>query len=419
MQSTQNNSKCADSEANVPPQSDIDTKMAVVEMPIGDIKPYEKNPRKNDHAVDAVAASIKEFGWRVPIVVDENLTILCGHARHKAALKLGLKFVPIHVAVGLTDEQRKAYRLADNKTAELAEWDFGALELELNGITEIDMSAFGFDLGGEKAEAEEDNFEVELPNEPKSKLGDIWLLGRHRLSCGDSTIITDVERLMDGSQADMCLTDPPYGVAYVGGTDDALTIENDAVSKAELKRILTDSFSNANIALRDGGVFYIWHSEVGGVIFRSACEEIGWQIRQCLIWVKNSMVMGRQDYQWKHEPCLYGWKKGGHTWTSDRKQTTILEFDRPTVSKEHPTMKPVKLFDYLICNNTQKGDIVFDPFAGSGTTIIACEQNGRTARCIEIDPKYCDVIVKRWEELTGLTAVLDDRRAGVTDSECR
>ena len=201
---------------------------------------------------------------------------------------------------------------------------------------------------------------------------------------------------------DMLLTDPPYNVEYTGKTKDALTIANDKQNDEQFRAFLTDAFMAAYEAMKPGAVFYIWHADSEGLNFRTACKAAGLEVRQCLIWNKNSMVMGRQDYQWKHEPCLYGWKEGaGHLWASDRKQTTVLNFDRPTRNKEHPTMKPVKLFDYQIQNNTKGGDCVLDLFGGSGTTLIACEQNGRTAYLMELDPKYCDVIIDRWEALTG------------------
>lgn len=206
----------------------------------------------------------------------------------------------------------------------------------------------------------------------------------------------------------MLITDPPYNVDYTGKTKDALKIENDKMDSNTFRQFLCDAFSNADMVMKPGAVFYIWHADSEGYNFRGACEDIGWIIRECLIWVKNSLVMGRQDYHWQHEPCLYGWKKGTHLWANDRKQTTLLRFDRPNKNGEHPTMKPVKLFDYQIRNNTKEGDTVLDIFAGSGTTIIACEQNKRNAFCMELDPKYCDIIIKRWENLTGQKAVLLD-----------
>lgn len=377
--------------------------------PIKSIRPYEKNPRRNDEAVDAVAASIREFGWQQPIVVDKDGVIIAGHTRYKAAKKLKCETVPVVVADDLTEDQVKAYRLADNKTGELAEWDTALLGEELAELADFDMSQFGFDtiLQEEAREAEEDDYEVNPPEEPKAKLGDIYQLGRHRLMCGDSTDAESVYQLCQDGQVDMLLTDPPYGVDYTGKTRDALKIQNDATSDETLRDMLADAFSAANNIMKPGAVFYIWHADSKALVFRIACQMAGWEVRQVLIWVKNTMVMGRQDYQWKHEPCLYGWKDGaGHLWASDRKQTTILNFDRPTKNKEHPTMKPVKLFDYQIQNNTKGGDIVLDLFGGSGTTIVACEQNGRCARVMELDPRYVDVIIDRWEKLTGEKAVL-------------
>tara|TARA_R110000823_G_scaffold68123_1_gene158224 strand:- start:40 stop:780 length:741 start_codon:yes stop_codon:yes gene_type:complete len=227
--------------------------------------------------------------------------------------------------------------------------------------------------------------------------------------CGDSTRIDALEILCQNELVDMWLTDPPYNVAYEGKTKDALTIQNDAMSDEGFRQFLTESYTAADAVMKAGAVFYIWHADSEGYNFRGAAHDSGWQVRQCLIWKKQTMVMGRQDYHWKHEPCLYGWKGGaGHLWATDRKQTTILEFDRPSRSKEHPTMKPVELFEYQMLNNTKGSDKVLDSFAGSGTTAIACEKHGREARLMELDPKYCDVIVKRWQEFTGKKATLVD-----------
>ena len=284
------------------------------------------------------------------------------------------------------------------------------MEEELAGIGELDMSLFGFEPKEmkEPEEITEDDYEEEPPEVPKARVGDIYQLGRHRLMCGDSTDVQAVQKLCQG-QVDLLLTDPPYGVDYTGKTKDALKIQNDAKTDEALRDMLADAFSAANVVMKPGAVFYIWHADSKSLVFRLACQMAGWEVRQVLIWAKNTMVMGRQDYQWKHEPCLYGWKEGaGHLWASDRKQTTLLEFDRPTKNKEHPTMKPVKLFDYQIQNNTKGGDIVLDLFGGSGTTIIACEQDGRCARVMELDPRYVDVIIDRWEKLTGERAVKID-----------
>lgn len=316
--------------------------------------------------------------------------------------------VPCIVADDLTEEQIKAYRLADNKVSEFAEWDFDLLGEELNDILNIDMCEFGFELNFDEEEKEvvEDEFEAELPEEPKAKLGDIYQLGNHRLMCGDSTNIDDVKRLMDNELADILITDPPYNVDYTGGTKEALKIVNDKMDNDNFRCFLVDAFSNANEVMKAGAVFYIWHADSEGYNFRGACFDVGWNVRQCLIWNKNAFVMGRQDYHWKHEPCLYGWKDGAsHLWASDRKQTTVIDFDRPIRNDVHPTMKPIPLFDYQIKNNTKQGDKVLDLFGGSGTTIMACEQNGRVGYVMEYDPKYVDVIINRWENFTGKVAI--------------
>lgn len=382
--------------------------MNITHKTLDELVPYENNPRNNDDAVDYVAESIKEFGFKVPIIIDKNNVIVAGHTRYKASKKLGINEVPCLVADDLTEEQIKAFRLADNKVAEIATWDFEKLDLELSTL-ELDMELFGFESYDdvEVQEAVEDEFDVELPEEPKAKPGDVYQLGEHRLMCGDSTSIDDVEKLMNGNKADMLLTDPPYNVNYEGGTKDKLKIKNDNMDNDSFRQFLVDAFSTADIAMKPGAVFYIWHADSEGYNFRGACYDVGWKVRQCLVWNKNSMVMGRQDYHWKHEPCLYGWKDGAsHLWTSDRKQTTVISFDKPTKNDLHPTMKPIPLFDYQIKNNTNVGDIVLDLFGGSGTTIIACEQNKRVAYTMELDPKYVDVIINRWEEFTGEKAVL-------------
>lgn len=385
--------------------------MNVQQVKIEKVKPYDKNQRKNKAAVDYVANSIKEFGFQQPIVVDKDMVVIEGHTRLKAAKKLKLKEVPVVIADNLTEEQVKAYRLADNKTAEKAEWDFDLLTDELLSLQELDfdMEQFGFDFDfSEDEEAvEDDNWEADVPEEPISKRGDIWVLGRHRLMCGDSTDAADVALLMDGNKADMLLTDPPYNVDYTGKASELETrkIENDKMEDSAFQDFLTSAFENAAENMKAGGVFYIWHADSEGLNFRVACKKAGFQVRQCLIWNKNAMVMGRQDYQWKHEPCLYGWKDGAsHLWASDRKQTTVLEFEKPQKNNLHPTMKPIKLFDYQIKNNTKGDDIVLDLFGGSGTTIMAAEQNGRRGFVMEYDPKFVDVIVDRWEQFTGMKA---------------
>lgn len=373
--------------------------------------PYKNNARTHsDEQIEKIAKSMKEFGFINPILVDGNLNVIAGHGRILGAKKLGMKEVPCLFIEDLTEEQKRAYIIADNRLAEDAGWDKELLKIELEDLKnmnfDITLTGFeleDFDFSMEETEVIEDEFDETVPEEPTSKKGEIYKLGKHFLMCGDSTDINDVEKLMNGVKADMLLTDPPYNVDYEGGT--GLTIQNDNMDDETFREFLRVSFFNANSVMKEGAVFYIWHADSEGYNFRGACHDIGWKVRQCLIWCKNTLVMGRQDYHWKHEPCLYGWKEGAsHLWASDRKQTTVLEFDRPSVSKEHPTMKPVGLFDYLIKNNTNKDDIVLDLFAGSGTSIIACEQNGRIAYSMELDPKYVDVIISRWEKLTGQQA---------------
>ncbi|MGT9528246.1 DNA modification methylase [Enterococcus faecalis] len=376
-----------------------------------DLIPYEKNPRHNEDAITAVAKSIEKFGFKVPIVVDASNVIVNGHKRLKAAKYLGLKEVPTIIADDLTPEQIKAFRLADNKVGEIATWDEELLNAELDELADLDfdMTEFGFDLPdieGEEVEVIEDEFEEELPAEPISKLGDIYQLGRHRLMCGDSTNSLEVEKLMGNKKADLLITDPPYNVAYEGKGKEALTIKNDSKETNEFHSFLYEAFSAAINNMKLGSSFYVWYASSEVVNFHTALEEAGFLVKQELIWNKNSMVLSRQDYHWKHEPCLYGWASGGsHSWYSDRKQTTILNFDRPTVNKEHPTMKPVALFDYQIKNSSKQGDCILDLFGGSGTTLIACEQNEREAYLMELDPRYVDVIIARWEAFTGEVAV--------------
>ena len=389
--------------------------MEIINISINELKPYKKNAKVHSpEQVKQIANSLLEFGWQQPLVIDKDNVIVVGHGRvegAKVARKTDPKFntAPCVRADDLTDEQVKAYRLADNKLNE-SPWDVDLMNEELAAFEEIDMSAFGFDLSeladDEPAEVVEDDYEENLPEEPKAKLGDIYQLGRHRLMCGDSTDIESVKKLTGGVLVDILITDPPYNVAYEGKTKDKLTIQNDSMEDSAFRNFLRDAFTAADAVMKAGAVFYIWHADSEGYNFRGACHDIGWQVREVLIWNKNSMVLGRQDYQWKHEPCLYGWKDGaGHLWASDRKQTTVIDFNRPQRADIHPTMKPIGLFDYQIQNNTKGGDAVLDLFNGSGTTIMACEQNGRQAYCMELDPRYVDAAIDRWEKFTGQKAV--------------
>lgn len=400
--------------------------MQIEQISIEELLPYAKNSRTHsDEQTAQIAASIKEFGFTNPVLIDNENQIIAGHGRILAARKLKMKEVPCIRLGYLTETQKKAYVIADNKLALNSGWDEELLALEIADLKDedFDISLLGFsddelaDLADQIAEEVEgltdEDAVPETPEEPITKPGDIWVLGKHRLMCGDSTSMDHLSKLTAGQLVDMWLTDPPYNVAYEGGT--GLTIQNDDMGDEQFRQFLRDAYTAADTVMKPGAVFYIWHADSEGYNFRGAARDAGWTVRQCLIWKKSSLVMGRQDYHWKHEPCLYGWKDGaGHLWATDRKQTTILEFDKPSKNGEHPTMKPVALFEYQMLNNTKGGDIVLDSFGGSGTTLIAAEKNGRYARLMELDPKYCDVIVKRWEEFTGKKAHLLEENDGST-----
>lgn len=384
---------------------------------VDDLIPYINNARTHsEEQINQIASSIKEFGFMNPVIISDDNGILAGHCRVMAAKKLGIKEVPCMEESHLTEAQKKAYILADNRLAEKSEWDMELVQIELEALKDEDFSVdlIGFDLNdvfSDKESTEVDEVESpEPPQDPVTKPGDIWTLGDHRLVCGDATSFDDIDKLIQGGDiADLYLTDPPYNVAYEGATEDKLTIMNDSMDDASFRQFLVDAFTAADSVMKPGASFYIWHAGSEGFNFSGACRDVGWQVRQCLIWSKQSMVLGRQDYQWKHEPCLYGWKSGAaHSWYSDRSQTTVLEFNRPNRNAEHPTMKPVELFSYLIKNSTRRGDVVLDSFGGSGTTLIACEQLGRKCLTMELDPQYCDVIIRRWQNLTGKEAVRDD-----------
>lgn len=370
--------------------------------------PYVNNAKQHsDDQVIRIASSIREFGFVNPVLIDKEYNIIAGHGRVMAAKRLNMTEVPCLFVEGLSEAQRKAYILADNRLGELADWDMDLVTSELEMLQEMD---FNIDLTGFELpeQIEETNVvEDEIPDEvpTRAKLGDLWDLGGHKLICGDSTNLETIEKLLGGEKADLLITDPPYNVDYEGGT--GMKIMNDKMDNDSFRQFLRDAFACADAVMRSGAVFYIWHSDSEGYNFRGACGDVNWKVRECLIWNKSSLVMGRQDYQWKHEPCLYGWKDGAsHLWASDRKQTTVLDFDKPAKSDLHPTMKPIALFAYQISNNTHESDRVLDLFGGSGTTLMACEQLKRKAYLCELDPHYVDVILQRWENFTGKEAVL-------------
>lgn len=429
--------------------------MKIIQARLEDIKPYKKNPRFNDEAVEKVAESIKNFGFRNPIIVDKNNEIIAGHTRVKAAELLGLETVPIIKASDLTPEQVKAYRIADNKTAEFSEWDLDLLsdEMEELRLLGLELEKTGFSTEeieqilshqDEGTEVIDDDFIVEVPEEPKSQRGDIWELGEHRLMCGDSLDTRDIEILTQGEVMDLIITDPPYNVAYEG--QKGMTIQNDDMAEAEFEEFISTAYKRMRDCLKPGGPIYVFHADSSGEIFRNEMKNSGLELKQVLIWVKDQFVMGRQDYHWRHEPILYGWKGGAaHKWYGDRNKdtviesnerrkmtqtslnklnkaelvqlirqlqediaaieeqahTTIIRENRPISSDLHPTTKPLPLIGRLMKNSSLKGDKVLDLFGGSGSTMMAGEQLQRKTYLMEIDEGYTDVIVKRYVRLTG------------------
>ena len=400
--------------------------MIVTQRRLDSIRPYPGNPRHNDHAVDAVAKSLQEFGFRQPIVVDADGIVVVGHTRLKAALKLGLATIPVHTALDLTPAQARAYRLADNQSASIATWDDDKLVAELLALRDegIDLDLLGFPadelaemLGGDAALEGDPDDVPEPPATPVTRPGDLWLLGPHRLACGDAADPAAYAQVLGGDRADLLLTDPPYGVSYVGGTADALTITNDDLAPEDYDPFLASTLGAAAACLKPGAAFYVWHADLHGGLVRRAAERAGLPLRQVLVWVKSAFALGRADYHWQHEPCLYGWAPGAaHRWHGGRAQGTTLCFDRPARNADHPTTKPVALFRHLVENSCPAGGVVLDPFAGSGTTLVAAHACGRRAALLELDPRYCDVIVKRFEALTGLTATREPGPAGAAEA---
>lgn len=408
-------------------------KTEVTYMDVDSPIPYVDNPRLNGNAV---AASIEEFGFKVPIVVDGENATINGHTRLKAAHRPGLKQVPVIVADDLTPGQVEAFRLADNKTGEPAQRDMAKPGIELDGIGEIDMGEFDIDFGGidlGDMNIEGDDCERELPAEPKSKTGEIYRLGRHRPMVGDSTGAADVDRLTDGAIMDSCVTGPPYNADCAGGSAKAMKIENDRMSDEDFHSFPKEFYTQMPRVLKDCGAYYVWHADSNGHVSRDATVDAGGQVEQIPIWVKNAPVLGRQDCQWKHEPCIYGWKAGArHHFINDRKQTTVFEDqsdldkmtegqmrkmleempadtmpttaiheNKPTRGELHPAMKPVRSMSIPINNSPRPKENAIDFFGGSGSTLIACEQLDRTCHTMELDPRYADAIVYRREQFTG------------------
>lgn len=415
--------------------------MQIIEKQIEELIPYANNPRINDDAVDAVAASIKEFGFKVPIIIDKENVIIAGHTRLRAARKLGRESVPCIMADDLTEQQIKAFRIADNKVAELSVWDFAKLEIELEAISDIDMEAFGFT--SEEAEDDIEPVEDDFDEDPEhmTETGQLWQLGRHRLKVGDSTSEENVAELVGGAQIDLLLTDPPYNVDIVNAgrptpSKNTIELKNDNMSEKDFIEFLTKAMKNASNVMRAGAAYYIFYAALHHIEFHRTIQNIKeFKLHEQLIWVKDAIVLGRNsDYQWIHEPCLYGWKEGAaHYFTDSRSEATVIEdkgvklstlkkselielceklmgLDKPSTiiragksigEFNHPTIKPQSLLCYLMRNSSRKGDNVLDLFGGSGSTLIAAEQLGRNCFAMEIDEHFADIIINRYIQFKG------------------
>lgn len=400
-----------------------ESNMNIQKINILKLKPSEYNPRKDlqpeDEEYIKIKNSILEFGYVAPVIINADMTVIGGHQRLKVLKELGYEEIQC-IVVDLDKNKEKALNLALNKIS--GEWDNDKLEAILAELkeTDIDMNITGFsndeidDILKDIMGSNEDDFDLEEAleeiEEPITKVGDIWKLGKHRLLCGDSTQQEDVMRLMNNQEADILLTDPPYNVDYEGT---AGKIENDNMNETEFYNLLIDAFKNMHSVAKAGCPIYVFHADTEGLNFRNAFKNAGFKLAQCLVWVKNTFVMGRQDYQWKHEPILYGWKEGkAHYFIDSRSQNTVLEFDKPTRNAEHPTMKPIDLLVYLIKNSSKENNLIVDLFGGSGSSLIAAEQTNRICYTMELDPRYCDVIIKRWETLTGQKAELEKNNGG-------
>lgn len=376
-------------------------------VPVEKLVPYVNNARTHSpEQVNKIRASMREFGFINPVIIDRDYSVIAGHGRIMAAKEEGLNEVPCVFADHLTETQKKAYILADNRMAMDAGWDEELLRVEIEALqgADFDLALTGFEdteiaeLFALADDSEEDDFDVEseLEKPTMTKPGDIWIIGKHKVICGDSTEKETYERLLDGDKVNLVLTDPPYNVNV---EETAGKIKNDNMTDEDFYKFLHSAFSNMAEVMANDASIYCFHADTEGYNFRKAFKDAGFYLSGCLIWKKNALVLGRSPYQWQHEPCLYGWKKGGkHQWYADRKQTTIWEYDRPKASKDHPTMKPIALMARPIKNSTMSNCIVLDPFLGSGSTLIACEETGRICRGIELDEKFCDVIVNRYIE---------------------
>ncbi|HBY67619.1 MAG TPA: hypothetical protein DEG69_07635, partial [Flavobacteriaceae bacterium] len=379
--------------------------------------PYVRNARKiPQKAIDKVAGSLQEFGWRQPIVVDKEGSVIVGHTRLKAAQKLNYKEVPVHVADKLSEAQVKAYRLADNRTGEETGWDEELLSLEIKELADydIDIDLTGFNdnevnkLLNQYAESQQGKIgDDDIPDEieTRSQVGDLWLLGNHRVICGDSTNEENIKKLFDGQKADMMFTDPPYNVDY-GGTDHPSwkrrSIQNDNMSDAQFVEFIENYLTAAKPYIKQGAPSYICYGERNSIQFLTAFKNAGLHHSSNIIWKKDSLVLGRSDYHYIHEPIFYGWFEGQkHIYYGDRKQQSVWEIKRPKRSDLHPTMKPIELIDKAMMNSSKNEDIIYEPFGGSGSTLISAEKNNRVCYAIERDPKYCDTIIQRWEDFTG------------------
>ena len=379
-------------------------------VPISKLVPYVNNARTHSpEQVMKLRSSLREFGFINPIIIDRDYGIIAGHGRLLAAKEEGITEVPCVFVDYLTEAQKKAYILADNRMAMDAGWDEELLRVEIEALQgeAFDVSLTGFDekeladlfKDGSDSDAEDDDYDLSAALEKAAfvERGDLWTVGRHRLMCGDATSAEDVATLMDGRKANLILTDPPYGVSFKSSS--GLTIQNDSMKDEEFYHFLLASFKNMADHLEKGGAAYVFHADTEGLNFRRAFIDAGFHLAGCCIWVKDSLVLGRSDYQWQHEPVLYGFLQNGkHPWYSDRKQTTIWNYDKPKRNENHPTSKPLELLAYPITNSSQENSIVIDTFGGSGSTMMACEQTGRVCYMMELDPKYASVILRRYVE---------------------